>query len=170
MWQTGSLSSKGQMHEEQLREALVAAGHPPLLCGWFRAANTDMVELLTFLAMGAASVGSGGAAGGALGAVQDLFASDLHENKGMPHHVALAVSSDHVEVWGANEHHNLAELLATFSRGQFRAHFHHYPERVDVTLDDSRVRLVLTGSWTHFNDDCLKTARAAVDLATGPAY
>jgi len=158
------------MREHELHEALVAAGHPPLSCGWFRAASAEIIEVLSMLMMGAASVAAGAGAGGAVAQAQKFFEPDPHENEGMPHHVALAVAADVVEVWGANQHHDLAKLLVTFARGRFRAHLHHYPERVDITLDDAKVRLVLTGSWTHFNDDCLVTARAAVAMATGPAF
>jgi hypothetical protein len=158
------------MNEKKLREALTNAGHSPLLCAWFRAANSEIVEVLSMLMMGAAAIGAGAGAAGGVADVQQFFEPNPHENKGMPHHVAVAVTSNFVEVWGADEHHTLGKIIVTFTRGTFRGHLHHYPERVDVTMDDSKVRLVLTGSWTHFNDDCLETARAAVEMAIGPAY
>jgi len=62
-------------------------------------------------------------------------------------------------------------LLAMFRRGEFRGHLHHYPERVDLTLeDDFNGRMYLTGSWTHLNDECLHTARVVAQMAIGPAH
>jgi hypothetical protein len=81
------------------------------------------------------------------------------------------VSSENVEVWSGDDRRQLGTLLAHYQSGQFCGHFHHYPERVDLTLGDTlNGRMVLAGSWTHLNDECLHTARAAAALATGPAH
>ena len=100
-----------------------------------------------------------------------LLPDDEGERKDLTRQVAVAVSEHVVEVWSGEPHHTLGRLLANYHEGQFHGHFHHYPERVDLTLDDKlNGRMVLTGSWTHLNDECLHTARAAAALAIGPAH
>ena len=99
-----------------------------------------------------------------------LLPDDEMARNDLTRHIAVGVSEHDVEVWSGERHHTLGKLLAKYHEGQFHGHFHHYPERVDLTLDDRlNGRMVLTGSWTHLNDECLHTARAAAALAIGPA-
>lgn len=129
--------------------------------------------MLVFLMEGAASIAAGPVGPGeAIQAMNEfLLPNDVGERQDLTHRVAVAVSVDCVEVWSGDEERNVGKLLATYRRGTFQGHYHHYPERVDLTLDDpGNGRMVLTGSWTHLNDECLHCARAAVELASGPAH
>jgi hypothetical protein len=159
--------------KHHLAENLIAVGHPPVHCAWFRPFNSAALEIIVSLMEGAAVVASGTTGPGeAIGMMNEwLLPNDPHERHDLTHHVAVSVTDDTIEIWSGDKEYNLGKLLATYSRGEFRGHFHHYPERVDLTLDAAKNgRMVLTGSWTHLNDECLHTARAAAELASGPAH
>jgi hypothetical protein len=129
------------------------------------------IETIMSLMMGFAAIGVGGEGLAALAAVKSDPLPELHEVQNVPHHVAVAVCGDDVEIWSGNDHHEIDKLLMKYRRGLFRGHLHHYPERVDLTLDDNvNGRIVLTEKWIVHQYGCLETARAAAELATGPAY
>jgi hypothetical protein len=87
------------------------------------------------------------------------------------YHVALSLTEQRVSIWSDQSRRVLGRLLATYRRGAFRAHCHHHSERVDLTIeDDVNGRMYLIGTWTYFNDECLHTARAVEEMATGPAH
>jgi hypothetical protein len=154
-------------------DQLVAAGHTPEHCAWFHTSNSATFEAIVYLMEGAAvTTAFTPYAGNAVTEINDLLLpDDPHERHDLTRHVAVSVSGECVEIWSGEPHHELGTLLATYQHGQFRGHFHHYPERVDLTLDDKlNGRMVLTGSWTHLNDECLHAAKAAVALVTGPAH
>jgi hypothetical protein len=120
--------------------------------------------------LGVAAIGTGGAGLAALSFVKKDPLPELHEVQNVPHHVAVAVCGDDVEIWSGDSHHQIGQLLLTYSRGAFRSHLHHYPERVDLTLDDKiNGRIVLTETWVALEHGCLDTARAVVALGSGPA-
>jgi hypothetical protein len=157
----------------QLENQFEAAGQKPEHCAWFHSGNLSTLETIVFLMEGAtAATAFTPYAGNAITGVNDLLLpDDSNERHDLTKHVAVSVTSQSVEVWSSDIKHELGKLLAKYQNGQFRAHFHHYPERVDLTLDDKvNGRMVLTGSWTHLNDECLHTAKAAVALAIGPAH
>jgi hypothetical protein len=121
--------------------------------------------------LGVSAIGTGGVALAALAAVSKDPFPEIHAVQHIPHHVAVAVCGDDVEIWSGNAHNEIGSMLMKFSRGAFRGHLHHYPERVDLTLDDKvNGRIVLTEKWIILERGCLETARAAVALASGPAY
>ncbi len=156
-----------------LSTELYDAGHPPVECAWFRTSTSEAYEIVVSLLEGFAALGAMTPAAGE--AIKDmnewLLPEDPRERHDLSHHVAVSVTVDTVEIWTADKDEGLGILLLTLHKGEFRGHYHHYPERVDLTLDNEKDgRIVLTGSWTHLNDQCLITARAAVALASGPAY
>jgi hypothetical protein len=156
-----------------LERKLEVAGITPLHAAWFRTSDSDAFRIIVTLMEGAATTTSGlFGAGEAIDFIDDfLLSTNPNERHDLPHHVAVTVTLNEVQVWSQGPHHALGPVMATYSRGKFRGHCHHYPERVDLTLDDPQHgRIYLTGSWTHFNDECLHTARAAAAMATGPAY
>jgi hypothetical protein len=147
----------------------VAHGEESAHCAWFRTGDSEAlehdlhrVEELGLQFIGAASIRTPHA----------LPPEEPHRDRSdLGDSVAVSVSADGVSIWAEESHHVLGHLLSLYRRGEFRGHFHHYPERVDLTLeDDVNGRMYLTGSWTHFNDECLHTARAAAQMATGPAH
>jgi hypothetical protein len=155
--------------DHHLHDALVAVGEEPAHCAWFRTGDSEALEHdihraeeLGLQFMGVASVQVPHA----------LAPEEPHRDRAdLTDSAAVSVSADRVSIWADESHHVPGRLLAMFRRGEFRGHFHHYPERVDLTLeDDSNGRMYLTGSWTHLNDECLHTARAAAQMATGPAH
>lgn len=150
-----------------LREALQERGHSPEHCAWFRSADSATFDAIMSFMLGLASVGTGGVGILALGAVKKDPLPELHEAQNVPHHVAVAVCGDDVELWSGNADHEVGELLLKYSKGAFRGHLHHYPERVDLTLDDEvNGRIVLTEKWIVLEHGCLETARAAVALSS----
>jgi hypothetical protein len=131
----------------------------------------QLFDVIMSFMLGVAAIGTGGAGMVALALVKKDPLPELHEVQNVPHHVAVAVCGDDVGIWSGNVHHEIAKLLTKYSRGSFRGHLHHYPERVDLTLDDEiNGRIVLTEKWILLEHGCLETARAAVALSTGPAY
>ena len=155
--------------DPHLHDALQAAGETAEHCAWFRTADSmaldhDLHEL-EHLSLGLEEVVLRKAA-------NPLPPEEPHvDRRDLGDHVAVAVTSDYVTVWSCPAHHVLGHRLATFRKGEFRGHFHHYPERVDLVVEDQENgRIYLTGSWTHFDDECLHTARAVADMAAGPAH
>jgi hypothetical protein len=155
---------------QSLRIALEEKGHSPEHFAWFRSADSATFDIIMSFMLGVAAIGTGGAIG-AIAVVKKDPLPELHEAQNVPHHVAVAVCGDDVEIWSGNAHHEIEKLIMKYSRGSFRGHLHHYPERIDLTLDDEiNGRLVLTEKWIALEHGCLDTARAAVALAWGPAY
>jgi hypothetical protein len=155
--------------DQQLRDALVAVGEEPTLCAWFRSADSEALEhdlhVIEVLGRGFVSVAAPQTPGEPPAQQPHLDRIDLGD------HVAVSVTEGRVSIWSDQSHRVLGRLLATYRRGAFRAHCHHYPERVDLTIeDDVNGRMYLIGTWTHFNDECLHTARAVAEMATGPAH
>ncbi|NNN08446.1 MAG: hypothetical protein HKL85_04545 [Acidimicrobiaceae bacterium] len=154
---------------QKLRGALVAAGEMPTHCAWFRVADSEAFEHdlheVEELGRGFISVGADQAP-------KALPQESPHRDRmDLGNHVALSVTEDRVSIWSEKSPRVLGRLLATYRRGTFRAHCHHYPERVDLTTeDDVNGRMYLIGTWTLFNDECLHTARAVEEMATGPAH
>ncbi len=154
---------------QKLRDALVAAGEVPTHCAWFRSADSEAFEheLHVFEELGQSFITIG-----ANHAPRPLPQESAHRDRiDLGGHVAVSVTQDRVSIWCDQSHLMLGRLLATYRRGAFRAHCHHYPERVDLTMEDeANGRMYLIGTWTHFNDECLHTARAVEEMATGPAH
>lgn len=158
---------------DDLSTELYDAGHPPVECAWFRTANSVAYEIVVSLLEGAAALGAATPlAGEAIKNMNEwLLPEDPRERRDLSRHVAVSVTMDAVEIWSADRSGGLGLLLVTLPKGEFRGHYHHYPERVDLTLDSKPAgRMVLTCSWTHLNDECLIVAKAAVALAIGPAH
>jgi hypothetical protein len=155
--------------DQRLHDALVVVGEVPEHCAWFRIADSESLEHalreLEEISMQMSVIVT-------RKAPNPLAPEEPHiDRQGLPEFVAVSVSAQTVTVWSSEAHHVLGPLVATYRRGAFRAHMHHYPERVDLTLEDKQDgRIYMTGSWALFNDECLHTARAAVAMATGPAY
>lgn len=154
---------------QPLRDALVAVGEVPAHCAWFRTADSEAFEhdlhVVEELGQSFISIGTAHAPSELPEESPHLDRNDLGD------HVAVSVTEDRVSIWSDQSHQVLGRLLATYRRGAFRAHCHHYPERVDLTVeDDVNGRMYLIGTWTHFNDECLHTARAVEKMATGPAH
>jgi hypothetical protein len=159
--------------DRRLEKELLAVGHAPEQCAWFRPFNSATADMIIFLLEGAAAMTAlSPVTGEAIAGINEfLIPNDDLDRKDLTPRVAVGVNAQVVEVWSGDQERALGKQLAAYLRDEFRGHFHHYPERVDLTLDDAENgRMVLTGSWTHLNDECLHTARAAVALASGPAH
>jgi hypothetical protein len=154
---------------QQLRDALVAAGEEPVHFAWFRSADAEAFEHDPHAAE---ELGRSFIAVAAPHAPSALPAEQPHRDRiDLGYHVAVSLTGERVSIWADRSRWVLGRLLATYRRGAFRAHCRHYPERVDLTIeDDVNGRMYLIGTWTHFNDECLHTARAVEEMATGPAH
>lgn len=150
----------------RLQRALIAAGHSPSLCAWFRSGDPATVDTIVALASGAAAVlGGYGVKGGS--ALTNLMHSNLDVRKDLPHHVAVAICEGRVEIWAGDSRRNLGPLLVTYGERKFKGSFHRYPGRVDLTLDDlENGRMVLTSSWSFTNRTGLIVARTVTAMST----
>jgi hypothetical protein len=155
--------------DQQLRDALIAAGEEPVHCAWFRSADSEALEHDLHVVEG---LGRSFISVAAPNAPSEFLAEQPHRDRiDLGYYVAVSVTEDRVSIWSDQSHRVLGRLLATYRRGAFRAHCHHYPERADLTIEDgANGRMYLIGTWTYFNDECLHTARAVEEMATGPAH
>jgi hypothetical protein len=149
----------------QLRDALIAAGEVPAHCAWFRSVGSEAFEpdqpLLEERSRSLVSVGAEHA--------PSVFRGDgpRRERIDLGYHVAVSVTEDRVSIWSDGSPRELGRLLATYRRGAFRAVSSHEGGRVDLTMEDGvNGRMFLIGTWTPFDDECLRTARAAEEMFT----
>ena len=146
-----------------LRSSLVAAGETPTWCAWFRVVDAEIVRADQGERHDTASQRSQGPG---YGVVSVLHADRLRPRIDMGNHAAIAVTPSRVSVWADRSPLVLGRLLATYRRGHFRGDYEVSGERVELTLeDDLNGPLYVVGTWSASHDECLVTARAAVDVA-----
>ena len=138
----------------------------------FRPVDPETAANVAGAMFGAAAMGGGGSAtGGAIDRIMKQLTPGSDDRRDLPHRVLVAVTPAGVEVFAANRHGAVGARLATYRKGQFRAHLHRYPGAIDLTLDaPEQERMVLHGEAGFLHRTRGRVAGIAVESGAGPAH
>lgn len=156
----------------RLRRQLAEFGFSTSAFALFHPVDPETAANVAGAMFGAAAIGGGGSAtGGAIDRIMKQLAPGSDDRRDLPHRVLVAVSPAEVDVFAANRHGALGGRLATYRKGQFRAHVHRYPGAIDLTLDAPKQgRMVLHGEAGFLHRTRGRVAGIAVELGSGPAH